>query len=119
MRDTVVAALDGRSVRVRDIAEVSWSTQEHTYVGRFNGKRAVFVTANQKDGYNIFEVRERILEAAKRFEAQLPKRIKLELGFDQSENVATRLDRLTTDFGSRSRSSQSRCCRSGCAPRAS
>jgi multidrug efflux pump subunit AcrB len=97
--NTVVAAVDGRSVRVRDIAEVTWNTQEHTYVGRYNGKRAVFVTANQKDGYNIFEVKQRILEAAERFEAQLPKRISLELGFDQSQNVATRLDRLTTDFG--------------------
>jgi multidrug efflux pump subunit AcrB len=85
-------------VRIRDIAEVHWDTQEHIYTGRYNGQRAVFVTANQKDGYNIFEVRERILEAAKKFEQQLPKRIKLELGFDQSENVATRLNRLTTDF---------------------
>ena len=33
VRDTVVAVADGRSVRVRDIAEVSWNTQEHTYVG--------------------------------------------------------------------------------------
>ena len=99
VRDTVVAVADGRSVRVRDIAEVTWDTQEHTYVGRYNGKRAVFVTANQKDGYNIFEVRERVIAAAERFETQLPKRIKLELGFDQSENVAHRLDRLTTDFG--------------------
>ncbi|GFE89444.1 efflux RND transporter permease subunit [Steroidobacter agaridevorans] len=98
VRDTVVAAVDGRTVRIRDIAEVHWDTQEHTYTGRFNGQRAVFVTANQKDGYNIFEVRERVLEAAKKFEQQLPKRIKLELGFDQSENVATRLNRLTTDF---------------------
>ncbi len=99
VRDTVVAAVDGRTVRIRDIAEVHWDTQEHTYTGRFNGQRAVFVTANQKDGYNIFEVRERIVEAAKKFEQQLPKRIKLELGFDQSDNVATRLNRLTTDFG--------------------
>ncbi|WP_206606062.1 efflux RND transporter permease subunit [Steroidobacter cummioxidans] len=98
VRDTVVAAVDGRTVRIRDVAEVQWDTQEHTYIGRFNGQRAVFVTANQKDGYNIFEVRERILEAAKKFEQQLPKRIKLELGFDQSQNVATRLNRLTTDF---------------------
>ena len=30
VRDTVVAAADGRTVRVRDIAEVSWDTQEHT-----------------------------------------------------------------------------------------
>ena len=98
VRDTVVAAVDGQTVRIRDIAEVNWDTQEHTYTGRFNGQRAVFVTANQKDGYNIFEVRERILAAAEKFEQQLPKRIKLELGFDQSDNVATRLNRLTTDF---------------------
>ena len=98
VRDTVVAAVDGRTVRVRDIAEVQWDTQEHTYLGRFNGKRAVFVTANQKDGYNIFDVRQRVLDAAEKYQEQLPKRVKLELGFDQSENVAARLNRLTTDF---------------------
>lgn len=99
VRNTVVAAASGRSVRVRDIAEVSWNTQEHSYIGRFNGKRAVFVTANQKDGYNIFAVRDRIVASAKQFEAQLPKHIELTLGFDQSLNVASRLNRLTTDFG--------------------
>lgn len=99
VRDTVVTALEGRTVRIRDIAEVTWDTQEQTYLGRYNGQRAVFVTANQKDGYNIFEVRKRVVEAAEKYRSQLPKRIKLELGFDQSENVATRLNRLTTDFG--------------------
>jgi multidrug efflux pump subunit AcrB len=99
VRDTVVASNQGRIVRVRDIAEVSWDAQQNEYLGRFNGKRAVFVTANQKDGFNIFEVRQRIAEVASRFEQQLPKRIKLERGFDQSVNVANRLNRLTTDFG--------------------
>src|SRR5215510_1360100 len=45
VRDTVVAAVEGRIVRVRDIASVSWDAQPYSYVGRFNGKRAVFVTA--------------------------------------------------------------------------
>ncbi len=99
VRDTVVAVSNGRSVRIRDIAQVDWNTQQHTYTGRFNGQRAVFVTANQKDGYNIFDVRQRIQDAARNFSDQLPKRIHLELGFDQSENVASRLNRLTTDFG--------------------
>jgi multidrug efflux pump subunit AcrB len=58
----------------------------------------VFVTANQKDGYNIFDVRDRALQAVERFEAELPNRIVLERGFDQSENVARRLNRLSTDF---------------------
>lgn len=98
VRDTVVAVTQHRILRVRDIAEVSWNTQEHTYVGRYNGQRAVFVTANQKEGYNIFGIRDRILEAARQFEEQLPKHIRLELGFDQSRNVASRLNRLSADF---------------------
>jgi multidrug efflux pump subunit AcrB len=98
VRDTVVASVGGRTIRVRDIAEVSWDTQRHDYIGRYNGKRAVFVTANQKDGYNIFDVQARVMGVVERFETELPKRIKLERGFDQSENVATRLNRLSTDF---------------------
>jgi multidrug efflux pump subunit AcrB len=98
VRDTVIAQDGGRTVRVRDVAEVGWDTQRHDYIGRFNGKRAVFVTANQKDGYNIFDVRDRVMAATDRFESGLPKRIKLERGFDQSENVASRLNRLSLDF---------------------
>ncbi len=99
VRDTVVASHEGRMVRVRDVANVSWESQPWSYVGRFNGKRAVFVTANQKEGYNILEVRKRIDEALQRFEAGLPNRIELQRGFDQSRNVGARLSRLYTDFG--------------------
>jgi multidrug efflux pump subunit AcrB len=99
VRDTVIAALGGRIVRVRDIANVGWDAQPYSYVGRFNGKRAVFVTANQKDGYNILKVRERIAAAIQQFEPSLPKRIQLAQGFDQSLNVGDRLSRLYTDFG--------------------
>lgn len=98
VRDTVITAVDGRVVRVRDVADVSWSPQPVSYVGRFNGRRAVFVTANQKDGYNILEVRASIGAALERYEETLPARIELELGFDQSKNVDHRLDRLYTDF---------------------
>src|SRR5215831_14420991 len=98
VRDTVIASVGGRSIRVRDVADVAWDTHEQTYVGRFNGKRAVFITANQKDGYNIFDTRARVVAAAEKFEKGLPKRIALQLGFDHSENVAHRLNSLGTDF---------------------
>ncbi|MFO7276883.1 MAG: efflux RND transporter permease subunit [Pseudomonadota bacterium] len=98
VRDTVVAAVDGRIVRVRDIARVSWETQPYSYIGRFNGKRAVFVTANQKEGYNILRVREALAKTLDSFERTLPKRIRLERGFDQARNVEARLARLYTDF---------------------
>ena len=98
VRDTVVAAAAGHIVHVRDIADVSWGTQTWSYTGRYNGKRAVFVTANQKEGYNILEVTARIEAALQRFEKGLPKRIKLEVGFEQSRNVANRLDHLYRDL---------------------
>ncbi|MGH8285687.1 MAG: efflux RND transporter permease subunit, partial [Steroidobacteraceae bacterium] len=45
------------------------------------------------------EVRERVSDAIDRFETGLPKRVKLERGFDQSRNVGERLSRLYTDLG--------------------
>jgi multidrug efflux pump subunit AcrB len=99
VRDTVVASVGGRIVRIRDLAEVSWDTAHETYVGRYNGKRAVFVTANQKDGFNIFDTQKLLVQAADKFGKGLPKRIALERGFDQSENVARRLGSLGFDFG--------------------
>src|SRR6187455_3620177 len=99
VRDTVIASIDGRIVRIRDVADVAWSTSAYSYTGRYKGKRAVFVTANQKDGYNILDVRERVMAATNQFAATLPKRIKLKVGFDQSDNVRHRLDRLYFDFG--------------------
>jgi multidrug efflux pump subunit AcrB len=96
--DTVVGAGGGREVKVRDIADVSWQTEEQTYTGRLNGKRAVFITANQKDNTNIFKVRDGIYARLAEFERTLPADIKLERGFDQSKNVSNRLDQLGEDF---------------------
>jgi len=98
VRDTVVGAAGGRTVRVRDVAEVRWDDGQWGHVGRYDGRRAVFVTANMKERQNVLLVRKAIGEAVERFTPSLPKRVALELGFDQSKNVARRLDRLYTDF---------------------
>jgi multidrug efflux pump subunit AcrB len=96
--DTVVSARGERVVRLRDLAEVGWSSEEERYLGRFNGKRAVFVTASMKDNLNVFDVRNAIHERLPQFESGLPSHIRLERGFDQSQNVDRRLSRLQFDF---------------------
>ena len=83
---------------MRDVAKVSWSDGQWAHLGRYNGKRAVFVTANMKEGQNILQVRRALGDAVARYESGLPKRVKLELGFDQSRNVESRLNRLYIDF---------------------
>jgi multidrug efflux pump subunit AcrB len=98
VRNTVVSSIDGRIVRIRDVAEVRWAEGQWGHVGRYNGQRAVFVTANMKEGQNILKVRKALGEAVDRYQAGLPKRVALELGFDQSRNVESRLDRLYIDF---------------------
>jgi len=96
--DTVVSARAGRVVHIRDLAEVSWGAEEERYIGRFNGTRAVFVTASMKDDENVFVVRDAIYARLPQFEAGLPSQIRLERGFDQSANVDRRLSRLQLDF---------------------
>ena len=96
--DTVVSARAGRVVHIRDLAEVSWSAEEERYIGRYNGTRAVFVTASMKDNQNVFVVRDAIYARLPQFRAGLPSQVRLENGFDQSANVDRRLSRLQVDF---------------------
>jgi multidrug efflux pump subunit AcrB len=96
--DTVVGGRGGRIVRLRDVAEVAWGVGEERHLGRFNGGRAVFVTANMKDNQNVFDVRDGVYAVLDTFEAGLPAGVRLERGFDQSRNVDKRLSRLEFDF---------------------
>ncbi|MBI5504938.1 MAG: efflux RND transporter permease subunit [Deltaproteobacteria bacterium] len=98
IEDTVVSAAGGRPVQVRDVAQVSWASEEERYLGRFSGERAVFVTANLQDNQNVFAARDAMYAKAAAWEKSLPPGIRLERGFDQSSNVASRLGRLGKDF---------------------
>ncbi len=98
IRNTIISAANGQAVRLRDLAAVEWDYEEVSYIGRYNGWRAVFVTVNQKEGQNIFEVRQRLGEEIAAFSRGLPANTSLHLGFDQSRNVAARLNGLYRDF---------------------
>lgn len=98
VRNTVVDGSAASIVRLGDVASVDWDYDELKHIGRYNGKRAVFVTANMKEKENISNVRDDIWQTLDRFEAKLPANMKLERGFDQSRNVNARLARLAEDF---------------------
>lgn len=96
--NTVIRTSGGQLVRVRDVADVSWSYADSTYRARYNGERAVFVTVTQQDGQNIGVVRDRVWTELDTFEAELPPNVTLARGFDQARNVSHRLARLGQDF---------------------
>jgi len=77
---TAVTAGPAGIVRVADVAEVRWGYAEPTHVGRWNGKRAVFVTAALQEGFNISEVHARMWPELDRYESELPPGITLARG---------------------------------------
>ena len=98
VRNTVVRGGGGRLVRLGDVAQVSWGYGDSTYRARFDGRRAVFVTATQREGTTVEAVRDRIYAELGGFERELPRGVVLARGFDQAANVSHRLARLGEDF---------------------
>jgi multidrug efflux pump subunit AcrB len=99
IKNTIVHAGNGNVVYLKDLADVSFDYADQTYLGRYQGKKAIFITANQKAGTNIFHVVKDVNKNIEAFNATLPVSMKLEKAFDQSINVESRLNRLYEDFG--------------------
>jgi multidrug efflux pump subunit AcrB len=98
IRATPLRAADGRALTVGDVATVAWGNEENRHITRYNGQRGVFVTAKSKLGANVFDVHKAIMAQVDAFRQRLPANITLETGFDQSKNVAKRLEKLGRDF---------------------
>ena len=92
------ADVDGATLTVGDVAEVAWDNDERLHITRYNGERALFVSARAKLGSNVFDVVNGIRAQVDAFEPRLPEEIRLERGFDQAETVAERLGHLGRDF---------------------
>lgn len=99
VRAVPIRAGDGRLLTVGDVAEVGWSEAEQLHIARFNGKRALFVTIRQKDGVDAGTLRDELVTALDAYRATLPPDIAMEIGFDQSNDIARKLGLLARDFG--------------------
>jgi multidrug efflux pump subunit AcrB len=98
IRATPIGGTGTASIHVGDVARVSWDYEDTEYIARYNGRKAVWVTATMKDRQNVFAVREELIAAVAAFRQTLPGDVVLEIGFDQSVNVAHRLGGLLRDF---------------------
>jgi multidrug efflux pump subunit AcrB len=98
IRSTVVRAWGNTTVRVNDIATVSMADADTVYKARVNGVPAVFVTATQKKGTNIFDIKKGLQQRIDEFKLTLPDDISLQMVFDQSRSVRHRLDRFFMDL---------------------
>ncbi len=98
VRAVPVRAGDGRLLTVGDIAEVSWSEAEQLHIARYNGQRALFVTVRQKQNVDAGTLRNDLGAAIDAYRTTLPPDMRLEMGFDQSKDIAKKLSLLARDF---------------------
>ncbi len=98
IRGVALRAEGGSIVTVGDVADISWANDERAHITRFNGQRAIFVSARARLGESIFPVLEGVRARIDAFEATLPDNITLHRAFDQSETVKHRLGSLGRDF---------------------
>lgn len=89
---TVVHAAGGKVLYLKDIAEVTREYEDQNYYARFNRNRAVFVTANQQEGTNIYDVMDGLKSRIAAYEPGLPEGIELAYVFDQSHSVSARVN---------------------------
>jgi multidrug efflux pump subunit AcrB len=99
IRGVPLRADGGSLVTVGDVADVNWANDQRAHITRFNGERAIFVSARARLGEDIFPVLDGVRARIDAFESTLPDNITLQRGFDQSETVQHRLGTLARDFG--------------------
>jgi len=92
IRNIVIHSSGTKIVFLKDVADVYLGYEDIHYFARFNGQKAVFVTANQKKDTNIFDIIGRVKTTVADFEAHLPPSLSLYYVYDQSGSVEDRLD---------------------------
>ena len=98
IRRVVLRSGEGSVITVGDVADVAWANDEQLHITRYNGQRALFVTARAKLGATVFDVIDGIRAQVDEFAPRLPRDIALERGFDQGKTVELRLSSLGRDF---------------------
>jgi multidrug efflux pump subunit AcrB len=92
IENTVIHSEGTKIVYLKDVAAVYPAYEDNNYFARYNGEKAVFVTATQKEGTNIFNIMEQLKPALSEFEKKLPSQVRLDYVYDQSESVGERLE---------------------------
>ncbi|ACB73797.1 efflux RND transporter permease subunit [Opitutus terrae] len=98
VRMTPIAGDAGAVVYLKDVADVRWTTEDLETFGRYNGERAVFVTVRPRAQQNLSVLSQALRTEVEAFRSSLAGDVRLEIGWDQSQNVERRLGRLQEDF---------------------
>ena len=94
IEDMIVLARADGPVRVGDLGRVRDQTEELRQLWRINGEPTISIRVNRQAGTNAVAVAEEVRTRMDEIGATLPEGTRLELEYDQSENIETQLTDL-------------------------
>jgi HAE1 family hydrophobic/amphiphilic exporter-1 len=94
LENTVVALRGGRSVLVRDVAEVVDTFEEQTHVVTANGHLAVLMAVRKQSDANTVQVAGNVRDALTEIEARLPEGTHIVPLFDESSAIVRAIGNL-------------------------
>ncbi len=92
LEDTVITSNDDFSLRLKDVAKVSFSSRNPSYLAYYENNPVIFITAEQRNNTNIFDVTKSIQNEIELFKKTLPSSIKMEMLFEQADSVDVRVN---------------------------
>jgi len=98
IENTVIGSYQGKLIYMSNIADVNFRYEDDNYLARYNGKRSIFVAAEQELGVNIIQVIEESKLKLIPFQKELPKNITLNTVIDKSVDVNNAIDGFLTNL---------------------
>jgi multidrug efflux pump subunit AcrB len=92
LRRTVVGSHNGQLIYLENIAGVDLDYEDNNYLARFRGEKAVYLSVQQKENVNIFDITGEIDEQISLFEGAAGYDVRIVKVFDQSITVDNRIN---------------------------
>lgn len=92
VRQTIVLKGEHSPIQIGDVAHVAYTSDEPDYLAYFSEKPVVFLTVQQAEGYNIFEITDTLMAEVEAFREIAPEGLHVDLIFQQADSVEQRVN---------------------------
>ena len=83
----MILSSNGKTLRLKDVAEVVLTTEDATDITRLNGNKSVMITIEKSTDGNILSITDAVKKALDEMEPYYPKGLKVTTVMDYSENI--------------------------------
>lgn len=96
MRDIFIANVEGKNIRLGDIAEIEDAYKERSSVNRFNGLEGVEIAIYKEGDANTVQVAQNVSRRLAEIKGEIPEYYQIQKIYDQSRFIASAIDEVKT-----------------------